>query len=184
MRFLAYLQLSFHHPELVRVLELGQTFLDQRESLRKRIKGPLQLGRFHVHSAGGARSNRGQRKAAKPASGSILSGPCQKPSSPGELVVLRLELDRSQPDLLRIGICLIRVNFGQAFYPGENLSDLKSKREDGSGSGHISRHPLGLGAHQPQDLSLGTLLHRLLQQSLQTLTGPMRLLKVGRRQPD
>ena len=105
--FLVYLQLSFHHPELVRVLKLSQSFLDQRESLRKRIKGPLQLRRFHVHSEEQAWSNIGQRKDARPASGGILSGSSQEPSSPSELVVLRLQFDRSQPDLLRIGICLM-----------------------------------------------------------------------------
>ena len=111
-RSLAHLQLSFHHPELVRVLELGQSLLDQGECFRKRIKGPLQLGRFHVHSEEQAMSHMGLKNEVRPASGGILPSLCQKPPSSLELIVLRLKFDGGQPDLFRIGICL-RVDFGQ-----------------------------------------------------------------------
>lgn len=47
---------------------------------------------------------------------------------------------------------------------------LEGKGEDAPGGGHISGQPLGLGAHQPQHLSLGAVSHGPLQQSLQRLT--------------
>ena len=46
------------------------------------------------------------------------------------------------------------------------------------------RKPLGLGSHKPKHLSLGALLHSLLQQSLQGLSGAVVLLKVGCLEPD
>eukprot|EP00038_Savillea_parva_P031231 m.84022 g.84022 ORF g.84022 m.84022 type:complete len:555 (-) comp9576_c0_seq1:1413-3077(-) len=147
---LLLLHLPTHHPQAWLVLVDLDRLVQQLDRRGEVSQCPLQPGRFPPH----------------PRCPSLVARILQQGPRPRKLVGLRLELDRREPNFLRVWV----------------------GREGGGENGlrrlDIPIDPLLLGAHQPQDLGLRAVLDGLGEVFIEGRGVAVLLFKKGRLEPE
>mmetsp|Transcript_7069 Transcript_7069/g.14262 ORF Transcript_7069/g.14262 Transcript_7069/m.14262 type:complete len:341 (-) Transcript_7069:1601-2623(-) len=139
---LPLLQLPQHQPHLPRQGVLGQALPQEPPLLLAVAQLALHHRSLHPHALRAP----------------LLARFGEDEAGALRLLVLKLQLERRQPHLLRVGVRRERL------------------LQDGAGAGDVPGEPLLLRAHEPEDLRLRAIGHRLAQQLVQQLRRPARLL--------